>query len=229
MPPRVIPVPCTSPAPNLMSRRARRNHRPLHRGITRPPLSSPTRCPWFTRWSRRPLWHTWGAPQASKAGAAGAPRKIEHDRAHHDWPVSRIRAGKTMLVGDLEDRFGQLHVHPQLDGGRRLELRGELDLTAAKALRTPLPDQLTGSGPVTLDPDGRASRPARRGTAGSPPGSGRRLPRAPPAVRRPRRAPWRGSERRRASGAGTATGRRGPAPATSRSYRCETRPRAPPG
>jgi hypothetical protein len=58
-----------------------------------------------------------------------------------------------MLVGDLEDRFGQLHVHPQLDGGRRLELRGELDLTA-KALRTPLPDQLTGSGPVTLDLDG---------------------------------------------------------------------------
>lgn len=89
-----------------------------------------------------------------EAGAAGAPRKIDHDRAHHDWPVSRIRAGKTMLVGDLEDRFGQLHVHPQPDGGRRLELRGELDLTAAKALRTPLPDQLTGSGPVTLDPDG---------------------------------------------------------------------------
>jgi ABC-type transporter Mla MlaB component len=95
-----------------------------------------------------------GCATGIEAGAAGAPRKIEHDRAHHDWPVSRIRAGKTMLVGDLEDRFGQLHVHPQLDGGRRLELRGELDLTAAKALRTPLPDQLTGSGPVTLDLDG---------------------------------------------------------------------------
>jgi anti-anti-sigma factor len=45
----------------------------------------------------------------------------------------------------------ELHVHPQPDGGRRLELRGELDLTTATTLREPLLDQLSAPGPVTLD------------------------------------------------------------------------------
>ncbi len=45
----------------------------------------------------------------------------------------------------------ELHVHQEPDGGRRLELRGELDLTAATTLRGPLLDQLHTPGPVTLD------------------------------------------------------------------------------
>jgi anti-anti-sigma factor len=43
-----------------------------------------------------------------EAGAAGATRKIGPDGADHDWPVSQVSAGQTVLVGDLEDRFGQL-------------------------------------------------------------------------------------------------------------------------
>jgi anti-anti-sigma factor len=45
----------------------------------------------------------------------------------------------------------ELHVHPQPDGGRRLELRGELDLAAVTALRRPLLGQLHAPGPITLD------------------------------------------------------------------------------
>jgi anti-anti-sigma factor len=45
----------------------------------------------------------------------------------------------------------KLHVHPQPDGGRRLELRGELDLDSAGTVRGPLLDQLQAPGPVTLD------------------------------------------------------------------------------
>jgi len=45
----------------------------------------------------------------------------------------------------------QLHIDPQPDGGRRLQLRGELDLTAAATLRDHLLDQLHPPGPVTLD------------------------------------------------------------------------------
>lgn len=44
-----------------------------------------------------------------------------------------------------------LHVHPQLDGGRRLELRGELDLDSIGTMRAPLLDQLQTPGWVTLD------------------------------------------------------------------------------
>ena len=45
----------------------------------------------------------------------------------------------------------KLHVHQQPDGGRRLELRGDLDLAAATSLRSPLLDQLHAPGPVTVD------------------------------------------------------------------------------
>lgn len=45
----------------------------------------------------------------------------------------------------------ELHVHSQPDGGRRLELRGELDLDSAGIVRGPLLDQLRSPGPVTLD------------------------------------------------------------------------------
>lgn len=45
----------------------------------------------------------------------------------------------------------ELHVHQQPDCGRRLELRGELDLDSAARLREPLLDQLHDPGPVTLD------------------------------------------------------------------------------
>jgi anti-anti-sigma factor len=45
----------------------------------------------------------------------------------------------------------QLHIHAQPDGGRRLQLRGELDLTATTTLRAHLLDQLHPPGPVTLD------------------------------------------------------------------------------
>ncbi|MGB8961895.1 MAG: SpoIIE family protein phosphatase [Pseudonocardiaceae bacterium] len=45
----------------------------------------------------------------------------------------------------------ELHIHQEPDGGRRLELRGELDLVAAAALRGPLLDQLHAPGLVTLD------------------------------------------------------------------------------
>jgi anti-anti-sigma factor len=44
-----------------------------------------------------------------------------------------------------------LQVHPQLDGGRRLELRGELDLDSIGTMRAPLLDQLQTPGWVTLD------------------------------------------------------------------------------
>jgi anti-anti-sigma factor len=42
-------------------------------------------------------------------------------------------------------------VHQKAGGGRRLELRGELDLAAAATLRGPLLGQLHAPGPVTLD------------------------------------------------------------------------------
>ena len=45
----------------------------------------------------------------------------------------------------------ELHVHQEPAGGRRLELRGELDLDSATRLRGPLLDQLHARGPVTLD------------------------------------------------------------------------------
>jgi anti-anti-sigma factor len=45
----------------------------------------------------------------------------------------------------------ELRVHQKVDGGRRLELRGELDLAAAATLRGPLLGQLDAPGPVTLD------------------------------------------------------------------------------
>jgi anti-anti-sigma factor len=45
----------------------------------------------------------------------------------------------------------ELHIHPQPDGGQRLELRGELDLPAATALRERLLETLTRPGPATLD------------------------------------------------------------------------------
>jgi anti-anti-sigma factor len=45
----------------------------------------------------------------------------------------------------------ELHVHQQPGGGRRLELRGELDLTTTATLRGPLLDQLHAPGPITLD------------------------------------------------------------------------------
>ncbi len=45
----------------------------------------------------------------------------------------------------------ELQVHSQPDGGRRLELRGELDLDSAGTVRGPLLDQLRSPGPVTLD------------------------------------------------------------------------------
>jgi anti-anti-sigma factor len=45
----------------------------------------------------------------------------------------------------------ELQVHQEPAGGRRLELRGELDLTAATTLRGSLLDQLRAPGPVTLD------------------------------------------------------------------------------
>jgi len=57
--------------------------------------------------------------------------------------VSRVPA--------LSPAPAQLHVHPESDRGRRLELRGELDLTAATTLRDPLFRALTGAGSATLD------------------------------------------------------------------------------
>jgi anti-anti-sigma factor len=45
----------------------------------------------------------------------------------------------------------ELRVHQKAGGGRRLELRGELDLAAAATLRGPLLGQLHAPGPVTLD------------------------------------------------------------------------------
>ena len=42
-------------------------------------------------------------------------------------------------------------MHQRPDGGRRLELRGDLDLAAATSLRSPLLDQLHAPGPVTVD------------------------------------------------------------------------------
>lgn len=45
----------------------------------------------------------------------------------------------------------ELRVHQQPDGGRRLELRGELDLAATITLRGPLLGQLLAPGPVILD------------------------------------------------------------------------------
>jgi anti-anti-sigma factor len=44
-----------------------------------------------------------------------------------------------------------LHVHPQADGGRRIELRGELDLDSTGTIRAPLLDQLQTPGSVILD------------------------------------------------------------------------------
>ncbi|MBV8992707.1 MAG: SpoIIE family protein phosphatase, partial [Pseudonocardiales bacterium] len=45
----------------------------------------------------------------------------------------------------------ELHVHQEPAGGRRLELRGELDLDSVTRLRGPLLDHLHARGPVTLD------------------------------------------------------------------------------
>ena len=45
----------------------------------------------------------------------------------------------------------ELHVHQEPAGGRRQELRGELDLDSATRLRGPLLDHLHARGPVTLD------------------------------------------------------------------------------
>ena len=45
----------------------------------------------------------------------------------------------------------ELHVYPEPAGGRRVELRGELDLDSAVPLRAALLDQLRPPGPVTLD------------------------------------------------------------------------------
>lgn len=45
----------------------------------------------------------------------------------------------------------ELHVHAEPGGGRRIELRGELDLDSAATLRVALLDQLHAPGPVTLD------------------------------------------------------------------------------
>jgi anti-anti-sigma factor len=44
-----------------------------------------------------------------------------------------------------------LHVHLQPDGGRRLALHGEVDLTSVTTLRASLLEQLPAPGPVTLD------------------------------------------------------------------------------
>jgi anti-anti-sigma factor len=45
----------------------------------------------------------------------------------------------------------ELHIHPESDGGRRLELRGELDLAAATTLRDTLLKALTSPGSASLD------------------------------------------------------------------------------
>ncbi|MGH3973010.1 MAG: SpoIIE family protein phosphatase, partial [Pseudonocardiaceae bacterium] len=70
-------------------------------------------------------------------------------------PASPLDAEPAMRQSPAEPAIRQspaeLHVHQEPGGGRRLELRGELDLTAATRLRSPLLDQLHAPGPVTLD------------------------------------------------------------------------------
>jgi anti-anti-sigma factor len=57
----------------------------------------------------------------------------------------------TSPVAVVSSEPAQLHVHSEADGGRRLELRGELDLAAATTLRDSLLQALTVPGSAALD------------------------------------------------------------------------------
>jgi anti-anti-sigma factor len=66
-------------------------------------------------------------------------------------PGSSTATAQAQLIPTAPPAPAELRVHHNAEGGRRLELRGELDLAAATTLRGPLLGQLHAPGPVTLD------------------------------------------------------------------------------
>jgi anti-anti-sigma factor len=80
-----------------------------------------------------------------------------HVRFHLPAPPPELLAGPAPgptfpVQRDTVPPVGaMLHVHPQADGGRRIELRGELDLDSTGTIRAPLLDQLQTPGSVILD------------------------------------------------------------------------------
>ena len=94
-----------------------------------------------------------GADVAVESGQAGTEVRFRLPAPPRD-PPSEIRTQASVDLAQPDTATAvpaEFRVHQETAGGRRLELRGDLDLDSATRLKGPLLDQLHAPGPVTLD------------------------------------------------------------------------------